>query len=659
MAVALLSALGCSGGAEDTPPTGGAAASTGGAGGSATAGAGGVGAGAGGLSGGGSAGVSGTGGMAGGSGGSSSGGMTAGGVGGGSGVGGSGGGGSGMAGDAGASTGGAAGSGGSAGAAGSGGAPGGAGGSAGAASGGVAGSGGSGAASERCNGAPGAYYVDSAAGNDAGDGRSTSTAWKSLAKVNATTFMPGESLCFKAGSAFTGELHPLGSGSDGMPIVIDHYGDGARPKITAGASDANAVSLVNQRYWEINGLEVTNPKAALADARGISIRGSNAGTLQHIYVRDCFIHDVSGQVNWIGGDVADNEPGVTFQTGWDASKRTGGIVVEVDASMGTAMKTKFDDVRIEDNVIQDVSFGSIITKQLDGSVHWGIRSSRNDANFTPHTNVVIRGNYLSQTNTDYGCNAIYMTGVQDGLIESNVVKDAGTSAIEVYNTDRVTIQKNETFGTKRKANGADFNGIDTDKATTGTIIQYNYVHDNGDGILLCQFSFGDSIVRYNLIVNNSRYGVNLHSDSAATNATYNNVFFAEGLNSASLVSTSGDGSHLAATYAISNNILHTTRSNDTARTGSGVTYRNNLYSGLPAVAGDSGAKTGSPAFVNVGMRMSGGTSGPAWASLVGFKVGASSPARNAGVSIASNGGVDFFGAMLYAGMPDIGIAEEP
>jgi hypothetical protein len=252
-----------------------------------------------------------------------------------------------------------------------------------------------------------------------------------------------------------------------------------------------------------------------------------------------------------------------------------------------------------------------------------------------------------------------MTGVEDGLIENNVVKDAGTSAIEVYNTNRVTIQKNETFGTKRKAGGADFNGIDTDKATTGTIIQYNYVHDNGDGILLCQFSFGDSIVRYNLIVNNSRYGVNLHSDSAATNATYNNVFFAEGLNSASLVSTSGDGSHLAATYAISNNIFHTTRSNDVARTGSGVTYRNNLYSGLPAVAGDSGAKTGSPGFVNVAMRMSGGMGGPAWASLVGFKVGASSPARNAGVSVANNGGVDFFGAMLYAGMPDIGIAEEP
>ncbi len=70
---------------------------------------------------------------------------------------------------------------------------------------------------------------------------------------------------------------------------------------------------------------------------------------------------------------------------------------------------------------------------------------------------------------------------------------AGTSGIELYATDAVTVENNEVFRTVRKANGADFNGVDTDKTTTGSVIQYNYVHDNGDGILLCQLSFGDSI----------------------------------------------------------------------------------------------------------------------------------------------------------------------
>ena len=142
---------------------------------------------------------------------------------------------------------------------------------------------------------------------------------------------------------------------------------------------------------------------------------------------------------------------------------------------------------IENNVVQDTSFGGIVFKQLDGGYGWGVRSSRTDSRFTPHTNVVIRGNYLSQTDTDYGCNTIYVTGSQHVLIERNVTKDAGTSAIEIYNVDDARIQYNETFGTVRKAGGADSNGIDTDRATTGAIVQYNYVHDNGDGILVCQF----------------------------------------------------------------------------------------------------------------------------------------------------------------------------
>ncbi|MEO7037340.1 MAG: right-handed parallel beta-helix repeat-containing protein [Polyangiaceae bacterium] len=532
--------------------------------------------------------------------------------------------------------------------------------SAGGTSGASAGAGGSGGTTSECTlGAAHAYFVDSAAGNDKNDGRTQATAWSSLSKVNATTFAAGDSLCFHAGGSWTGDLHPLGSGTSAAPIVLDSYGTGAKPVIAAGATDLNAVSFMNQQYWELSNLEITNKKSALGDLRGISVSGSNAGTLEHFYIRNCFVHDVTGVVNWIGGSTDDNAPGVTFQTGWDVSKRTGGIVFEVSAGSGTDVKTKFDDVLIENNVIQNTSFGGIVFKQLDGSVHWGLRKSRTDSNWTPHTNVTIRGNFISQTNTSYGCNAIYLTDTQKAVIEGNVSKDAGTSAIELNYTDQITVQKNETYGTTRKAGGADYNGIDSDNSSTGSIIQYNYVHDNGDGILLCQFNFGDTIVRYNLLVNNSRYSINMHSDPAATNASYNNLIYADGLSSASLVNTSGDGSALTATYVFSNNILYTTRTADAARTGPGVTYRNNLYSGLPAASGDTGASTGAPLFVNPAARQNGSAAGPAFASLTGFKLSAGSPALNKGVLIANNGGVDFWGTALYVGAPDIGPYEAP
>ncbi len=349
--------------------------------------------------------------------------------------------------------------------------------------------------------------------------------------------------------------------------------------MAAGATDADTVYLLNQQYWEINDLEVTNKKSTVGDYRGISINGQNGGTLNHIYIRNCFVHDVTGEVMWIGGDTADNAPGITFQAGWDASKRTGGIVFDVQAGTGTAVKTKFNDVLVEDNVVQDCSFGGIIFKQLDGTVHWGTRSSATSATWTPHTNVVVRGNYLSQLNTSYGCNTIYMTNVQGGLIEQNVTNGAGTSAIELYYTDSITVQRNETFGTKVKAGGADSNGMDTDNSTTKTVIQYNYFHDNGDGILLCQFNFGDSVVRYNILQNNSRYQIYLHSDPAAKSAIYNNTVYNNKTNSGVAY---GYGTSLGASYTLENNIFYAASGNGVLTTAAGSPTRTTSTSGRPS-----------------------------------------------------------------------------
>ncbi len=36
---------------------------------------------------------------------------------------------------------------------------------------------------------------------------------------------------------------------------------------------------------------------------------------------------------------------------------------------------------------------------------------------SPHTDVTIRDNYLSQENSDYACNTIYLTSVQGAVVE--------------------------------------------------------------------------------------------------------------------------------------------------------------------------------------------------------------------------------------------------
>jgi len=69
------------------------------------------------------------------------------------------------------------------------------------------------------------YYVDASGGADGNSGVSSSEPWKSLEKVNTTTFAPGDRILFAAGSRWQGKLNPKGSGTPGKPIVIDRYAD--------------------------------------------------------------------------------------------------------------------------------------------------------------------------------------------------------------------------------------------------------------------------------------------------------------------------------------------------------------------------------------------------------------------------------------------------
>lgn len=73
------------------------------------------------------------------------------------------------------------------------------------------------------------YHV-SPDGNDAKDGKSPAAAWKTVAKVNAATFAPGDQILFARGGEWHESLKAPGSGAPGMPITFAAYGQGAKPK---------------------------------------------------------------------------------------------------------------------------------------------------------------------------------------------------------------------------------------------------------------------------------------------------------------------------------------------------------------------------------------------------------------------------------------------
>ena len=223
----------------------------------------------------------------------------------------------------------------------------------------------------------------------------------------------------------------------------------------------------------------------------------------------------------------------------------------------------FDDVTIENNVIYDTSFGGITVKQWEGDGHkevsvdpfyieavqktyenWGRREgadaywdnttktlTQEDAGWHPHTNIVIKNNYVSQEGMEQGCNTIRIASVKGALIEHNVCAGSGTCAIELDYMDDCVTQYNEIYGTYKKMGGADNNAIDTDYRTTNCLVQYNYVYNNGDSFLLCGKAFSTAVYRYNIAANtsagNSRqddHFVSVDGDKGY-NYIYNNLFY--------------------------------------------------------------------------------------------------------------------------------------
>jgi hypothetical protein len=77
---------------------------------------------------------------------------------------------------------------------------------------------------------PVTYYVDSINGADSNAG-SQSAPWKTIAKVNAATLLPGQTVEFKRGGIWREQLTVPSSGSMGSPIIFGAYGTGSNPEI--------------------------------------------------------------------------------------------------------------------------------------------------------------------------------------------------------------------------------------------------------------------------------------------------------------------------------------------------------------------------------------------------------------------------------------------
>jgi len=472
------------------------------------------------------------------------------------------------------------------------------------------------------------FYVDASTGNDSNSGLSTSSAWKTLAPVNATTFDAGDRILFRSGTRYTGHLQLHGSGTSTAPISVSSYGTGVLPAID-GNGLTETLLLLNEQDWEINNLEITNTGAtAVAGRNGVLIELQDYGVAHHIVLNNLYVHDVNGSIVKKGG---------------------GGQAIYLVAS-GANRPSSFNDLQVKNcRIVHCDRTG--INMYNDHCYH--------DSTWNPSLKVLIDNNTLQ----DIGGDGIVVIGCNGAVVQNNVLKGGRTRSQDSaagmwpWSSDNTVFQFNEVSGMVGLADGEAF---DCDYNCQGTIFQYNYSHDNEGGfMLMCNngnqvapqnIGSTGSIVRYNISQNDTWRSFQIIGH--VTNAQiYNNVIYTSpGVSQLCVVRYDTWGAGLPANITFSNNIFYGT-SNSIFKWNGGTppTFTHNCFYGvfyqLPT---DTAMVTTDPQFVSPGTGSNG------WETVTGYKLKNSSPCIARGAVINGNGGFDFWGVTVDSTAPNLG-----
>lgn len=356
------------------------------------------------------------------------------------------------------------------------------------------------------------YFVSSINGNDANDGLSENSAFKSLLKINELEINAGDEILLQKGSVFENEfLHLKNCGNiNGEKIVISSFGDGEKlPHIKTNGNGvwyqdygveldysghrykgdvSSSILLYDVENIIIKDIEISN-KEEYTDAEaysapnkmdrtGVAAVAQNRGTLHSITLDNLFIHDVNGNV-------------------YNKHMNNGGIYItafkpENEEKTGIA---RYDGVTVENCYVKNVSRWGIAvgyvynhdkfgTKELDAET---FKKYGNE-------NIVLKNNYVKFAGGDaitpmYALNALVEHNTADSCatemndrIYKYPEKRAGKVAAAVWpwKCKDALLRYNDVVDTKLNQDGMAYDADSGD----GTRYEYNFSRLNEGGCMM-------------------------------------------------------------------------------------------------------------------------------------------------------------------------------
>lgn len=409
------------------------------------------------------------------------------------------------------------------------------------------------------------YYVDCDASDDNGAGTSEDTAWKTISKVNNSTFNPNDEILFKKDCTWRSLLIIPSSGTVDNPITFGAYGTGENPLIssaddiigtsgswTSAGSNVWSRSLPGQTYTVF----FNEDQMGTNIANYLNISGqyqwSWSGGRFYVYATSnpsgYYSKIEAGQRNYVV-EIKERAyitlSGIHVKYGNHASE---GVVKIRDSEYitmedciitnphGTGVKvynsphfTMDGCVLVGNDKTQDTSY-SCGVKFEAGSTNWevknssltgfrmGVRTNNSQPgsnNFSVHDNIFSDSGLVG--NYDEG--AIYTSFVENGEIYNNIIS-SNSYSVASYSGSNINIHDNTSL-----VSGSD--GIAVNSMTGTNIITRNYIANAGvenstyAGISIEGTSRG-VYASYNLIVNPGHRGLRYYGIIGPASGTFVN-----------------------------------------------------------------------------------------------------------------------------------------
>lgn len=361
------------------------------------------------------------------------------------------------------------------------------------------------------------YYV-AANGDDANNGTSPSTPWKSINKINSTSFAPGDVILFRRGDTWREQLNLSSSGSAGNPITFSAYGTGEDPIIN-GADIITGWTRSSGNIWSVRNPNVTPTRAAVAIDGVVYNEVTSMGELNS--ANEYFIS--SGVVYvWSSTDPNTRKA--------EVSKRDYCIVADAYKKIH---HVNFDHLQAWYAGNAGLALYGTEGQQFPGYCivdHCNFYGNRlhSCVAYDGHANDIFRN-----SSATYNGNGFYAWG-SDNLTISNC-----RTAHNTKHTVMPNFTDGHGYGAYRANNWIvencvsddDDDAIHTDAGSTAAnaIIRYNKIYNarpGSPGIGVGSLAAGATIkIYYNLIVNASGEGFSTYTQNKGTIQFYNNTIY--------------------------------------------------------------------------------------------------------------------------------------